>query len=72
VGDALAEKLARFRAKRDRGGAEAALDALEAAARGSQNLVGRIVQAVEAHVTLGEICDRLREVFGVHAPSVTF
>ena len=49
-----------------------ALDALEAAARGSENLVGRIVQAVEAHVTLGEICERLRVVFGVHAPSVTF
>src|SRR5881628_363422 len=72
VGDALAEKVARVRAKRDRGGALRALDALEAAARGHENLVARIVQAVEAHVTLGEICDRLRGVFGVHAPSVTF
>ncbi|OLB06397.1 MAG: methylmalonyl-CoA mutase [Candidatus Rokubacteria bacterium 13_2_20CM_69_15_1] len=72
LGDALAEKLARARAKRDRDGALRALDALEAAARGSENLVGRIVQAVEAHVTLGEICERLRAVFGVHAPSVTF
>jgi len=72
VGDALAEKLVRVRAKRDRGEAESALDALEAAARGSQNLVACIVRAVEAHVTLGEICDRLRGVFGVHAPSVTF
>ena len=72
VGDALAEKVARVRAKRDRGGALRALDALEAAARGHENLVARIVQAVEAHVTLGEICDRLRGVFGVHQPSVTF
>jgi methylmalonyl-CoA mutase N-terminal domain/subunit len=72
VGDALAEKLARFRAKRDRVGAERALDALEAAARGDQNLVVRMVHAVEAQATLGEICDRLRGVFGVHAPSVTF
>src|SRR5947199_137167 len=53
VGDALAEKVARVRAKRDRGGALRALDALEAAARGHENLVARIVQAVEAHVTLG-------------------
>src|SRR5881396_209165 len=72
VGDALAEKVARVRAKRDRGGALRALDALEAAACGHENLVARIVQAVEAHVTLGEICDRLRGVFGVHQPSVTF
>src|SRR2546422_411737 len=47
-------------------------DEIEEAARGSQNLVACIVRAVEAHVTLGEICDRLRGVFGVHAPSVTF
>jgi len=72
IGHALAEKLERFRAKRDRDGALRALDSLEAAARGEQNLVARIVQAVEAHVTLGEVCDRLRGVFGVHQPSVTF
>jgi hypothetical protein len=27
---------------------------------------------VEVGVTLGEICDRLRGVFGIHRPSVTF
>jgi hypothetical protein len=27
---------------------------------------------VEAAATLGEICERLRAVFGVHQPSVTF
>jgi methylmalonyl-CoA mutase N-terminal domain/subunit len=31
-----------------------------------------IVDAVEASVTLGEICERLRGVFGTHQPSVTF
>jgi hypothetical protein len=31
-----------------------------------------LVDAVEASVTLGEICGRLRTVFGVHQPSVTF
>jgi len=46
--------------------------ALETTARGRENLVPRIVDAVEAAVTLGEICDRLRGVFGVHQPSVTF
>ena len=37
----------------------------------AQSLAGAFPK-VEAHVTLGEICDRLRGVFGVHAPSVTF
>ncbi|MEK7384833.1 MAG: methylmalonyl-CoA mutase family protein [candidate division NC10 bacterium] len=72
VGDALAERLVRYRAKRDPAAALRALDTLETAARGRENLVARIVDAVEAGVTLGEICDRLRGVFGVHQPSVTF
>ncbi len=72
VGGALAEKVARYRAARDRDAARRALDALETAARSRDNLLPRIVDAVEAAVTLGEICDRLRGVFGVHQPSVTF
>jgi methylmalonyl-CoA mutase N-terminal domain/subunit len=31
-----------------------------------------ILAAVQARVTLGEICDTLRAVFGVHQPSVVF
>jgi methylmalonyl-CoA mutase N-terminal domain/subunit len=31
-----------------------------------------IVDAVEQAATLGEICHRLRAVFGAHQPSVTF
>ncbi len=72
VGDALAERVTRYRARRDRDAAGRALDALETAARGRENLVALIVDAVEAGVTLGEICDRLRGVFGVQQPSVTF
>jgi len=52
--------------------ARRALDALEAGARGRANLMPLLIDAVEASVTLGEICGRLREVFGVHQPSVTF
>jgi methylmalonyl-CoA mutase N-terminal domain/subunit len=72
LGDVLAERIARFRAARAADGARRALDALERGARGSDNLVTLIVEAVEAAATLGEICDRLRGVFGVHRPSVTF
>jgi methylmalonyl-CoA mutase N-terminal domain/subunit len=72
VGEALRERVARVRAGRDRDRAAGALDAVERAARGRENLMPRLVEAVEASVTLGEICERLRGVFGVHQPSVTF
>ena len=71
VGEALAERVARVRRARDGARAARALDALETAARGRDNLVGPILEAVDASVTLGEICDRLRAVFGVHQPAVT-
>jgi methylmalonyl-CoA mutase N-terminal domain/subunit len=72
VGEALRERVARVRASRDRDRAARALDAVDQAARGRENLMPRLVDAVEASVTLGEICERLRGVFGVHEPSVTF
>jgi methylmalonyl-CoA mutase N-terminal domain/subunit len=70
VSQALADRVARTRATRDRAAVGRALDALESAARGRANLLPLLVTAVEAGVTLGEICDRLRSVFGVHQPSV--
>jgi methylmalonyl-CoA mutase N-terminal domain/subunit len=72
VGRALADRVARARGARDHDAARRALDALERGARGRDNLLPLLVAAVEAGVTLGEICDRLRAVFGVHQPSVTF
>jgi len=72
LGGALAARVARFRSARDADAAGQALEALERGARGRENLMALIVDAVEASVTLGEICDRLRDVFGVHRPSVTF
>ncbi|MBI4254220.1 MAG: methylmalonyl-CoA mutase [Candidatus Rokubacteria bacterium] len=72
VGEALAERLERHRAARDADAARRALDDVERAARGGDNLLPCLVGAVDAGATLGEICDRLRGVFGVHQPSVTF
>jgi methylmalonyl-CoA mutase N-terminal domain/subunit len=71
--DAAVEKeraasLARWRAARNGAACEAALAAIEQAARGSDNLLPHILAAVEAHATLGEISDRMRIVFGVYAP----
>jgi methylmalonyl-CoA mutase N-terminal domain/subunit len=64
--------VARLGAGRDRDAAARALDAVERAARGTENLLPRLLDAVRAQATLGEICDRLRAVFGVHRPSVAF
>jgi methylmalonyl-CoA mutase N-terminal domain/subunit len=72
VGQALAERLERLRTRRDRDAAQRALDAVDRAARGRDNLLVPILDAVDASVTLGEICDTLRVVFGVHQPSVVF
>ena len=53
-----------------RAGRARALEAVDRAARGPVNLLPPILDAVRARVTLGEICQTLRGVFGVHQPSV--
>jgi methylmalonyl-CoA mutase N-terminal domain/subunit len=64
LGRQQAQKLAALRARRDNAATGAALTALEEAARGTENLLPRILAAVEAWATLGEISDTLRRVFG--------
>jgi methylmalonyl-CoA mutase, N-terminal domain len=66
------ERLHDLRRHRDGDRAARALDAVERAANGGDNLVPRLLDAVRADVTLGEIGTRLRAVFGVHRPSVAF
>ena len=41
-----------------------ALDRLRAAARTTDNLMPRILDAVRAYATVGEMCDALRDVWG--------
>ena len=53
-------RLLALRARRDPGAWRAALDALEAKARTSENLVPAIVDAVLAWATVGEIAGCLR------------
>jgi methylmalonyl-CoA mutase, N-terminal domain len=59
-------RVAAVRASRDRQAAATALSALEQAARGDTNLVPKILGAVRALCTVGEIADALRRVFGEH------
>ena len=55
-----------LRAGRDPAQWRAALDQVSTAAREEVNLVPPILAAVEAHATVGEISDALRDVFGQH------
>ena len=61
--------VAAVRAGRDAAAAEAALEKLEAAARGTENLMYPLKEALSVYCTVGECCDRLRRVFGEHKPS---
>jgi len=65
------EEIARLRKERNQEAAEKALAALGAAARGTENLLPPILDAVRAEATVGEICTTLRDVFGKHREIVT-
>jgi methylmalonyl-CoA mutase N-terminal domain/subunit len=58
------ERLQSLRHRRSQQEASAALGRVGEAASSGGNLMPRIVEAVEANATLGEISDRLRAVFG--------
>ncbi len=60
------EQVATVRRARDAADLTAALAALRRAAEGTENLLPRILDAVRAQGTLGEISDTLRAVFGEH------
>jgi methylmalonyl-CoA mutase N-terminal domain/subunit len=62
------ERTRAVRASRDEEAAAARRAALRDAASGTENLLPRIRAAVEARVTLGEICDELRATWGEYRP----
>jgi len=68
VGERQRARLAALRARRDGEAVGQCLAALEAAARGTENLMPHFLRCVEAYATLGEICDVLRRVFGEYRP----
>jgi methylmalonyl-CoA mutase N-terminal domain/subunit len=65
------ERLQALRTRRDAGAVEAALVRLEQSARGSENVLPRILDCVEAYATVGEISNRLRTVWGEYREAVT-
>jgi methylmalonyl-CoA mutase N-terminal domain/subunit len=65
------ERLRALRAQRNAGAVEAALRKLEEAAQGTENILPRILDCVEAFATVGEISNRLRGVWGEYHEAVT-
>ncbi len=64
------ERLAAFRSRRDAGNVERLRAALVEAARDGRNLMPPIVEAVDGNVTLGEVVESLKTVFGDHKDTV--
>ena len=69
VAEAQVKSLAAVRAGRDQDAVAAALADLSDAARGSDNLLVPMREALRRMATVGEVCDALREVFGVYRPT---
>jgi methylmalonyl-CoA mutase N-terminal domain/subunit len=67
------ERVRALRARRDTPAVEAALARLkEEAAQEERNLMPPIIDAAKAYVTMGEMCDALREVWGVWRETPVF
>ena len=63
--DQVADLTAR-RSRRDEAAVQAGLAAMLAAARGGVNMIPAMLDAVRAEATLGEICDVLRDEWGIY------
>jgi len=67
-----AERLEELRNARAAGDVDRALDALRSAAEGTSNVLPPMKAALAARGTVGEVCDALREVWGVYRPPDAF
>jgi methylmalonyl-CoA mutase N-terminal domain/subunit len=66
VRDRQVERLEKTRAERDNGQVANALEKLKLAARRNENTMPATIEAVRAYASLGEICDALRDVYGLY------
>jgi methylmalonyl-CoA mutase N-terminal domain/subunit len=64
--------LARLRSERDNDAVARALEAMKAAATGTDNVLFPMKEALAARATVGEVCNALREVWGTYVPPDRF
>lgn len=69
VGERQIARLEKMKAARDNEAVKAALERLREAAKGTENLMPYLIDAVKTYATLGEICGVLREEFGEYKQS---
>lgn len=69
VGERQIARLEKIKAARDNEAVKAALEKLREAAKGTENLMPYLIDAVKTYATLGEICGVLREEFGEYKQS---
>lgn len=69
VGERQIARLEKMKAARDNEAVKAALEKLREAARGTENLMPYLIDAVKTYATLGEICGVMREEFGEYKQS---
>jgi methylmalonyl-CoA mutase, N-terminal domain len=67
-----AERLRALRERRDSAAVESALARVRGDAAGSENLMHALIDAARADVTMGELCDVLRDVWGVWRETPVF
>jgi methylmalonyl-CoA mutase N-terminal domain/subunit len=72
IEDEQVARLAKLRADRDQAAVDRALDAVRAAALGSDNVLYPLRDALRARATVGETSDALREVWGLYTPADVF
>ena len=70
--DKQCARLKKLRSNRDKSKFDASIRAIEKAAEGDENLMPHFIEASKADVTLGEMCDVLRGVFGEYREGSDF
>jgi methylmalonyl-CoA mutase N-terminal domain/subunit len=70
IGERQRQKLAKVRGRRDDAKVKKTLVGVAEAARGSENMMPSLSEAVKAYASIGEICAVLREHFGIYQEPV--
>jgi methylmalonyl-CoA mutase, N-terminal domain len=72
IGAEQARRLATLRAERDETAVQNALDRVQKAAAGTENVLYPMREALAARATVGEVCDAMRAVWGTYVPADAF
>jgi methylmalonyl-CoA mutase N-terminal domain/subunit len=66
------KRIAELRNSRNQMGVDESLAALKLGAADGKNLMPLLLDCTRAYVTLGEMCDSLKEEFGIHEEEAVF